>query len=343
MAFSDGVADFRSDTVTRPTAAMRKAIAAAEVGDDVFGDDPEVNRLQDEAAEMVGMEAALFVASGTMANQVGVALHTRPGDQVLMAAGAHVRQWEGSGVQANSGVAVREVTAPEGAIDLAELGSFLGSRPDPHVGPYSLLTLENTFNGNLVALDHMAAAIDLARDAGAAVHLDGARLFNAALAADAMPAEVAKGVDSVSFCFSKGLGAPVGSVICGSTEHIARALWVRKRLGGGMRQVGILAAAARMALADWRRLQEDHELARFLAAGLRQHLGDAVGTRIDSNMVFISEAGMNYSVARLQEAWSGAGIKTGLISRDTIRLVCHRDVDKADADRLIGVVAGLGS
>jgi threonine aldolase len=185
----------------------------------------------------------------------------------------------------------------------------------------------------------MESAVQLARQAGAAVHLDGARLFNAALAAGVEPAAVAVGVDTVSFCFSKGLGAPVGSVICGSEALIDQARWVRKRLGGGMRQVGVLAAAARIALSEWRRLEEDHELASYLAAGLQEHLGDAVVVPVDSNMVFVSESDM--TVGDLMSAWSAAGIKTGLIADDMIRLVCHRDVDKADADRVIGVVAGL--
>ena len=275
-----------------------------------------------------------------MANQVGVALHTPPGDQILVPTGAHVRQWESSGVQANSGVAVREVAAGDGAMSTSELAASLAGWEDPHIGPDALVGIENTFNGNLVPLDHQASVIELARNAGSAVHLDGARLFNAAIAAGVEPADVAAGVDTVSFCFSKGLGAPVGSVICGSAELIHRAKWIRKRLGGGMRQVGVLAAAARLALSEWRRLADDHELAQYLASGLRELLGDGVADRIDSNMVFVSASDdWEFGADRLVEAWAAADIKSGLIADGVIRLVCHRDVDREDVDRLLDVTA----
>ncbi|NNC41782.1 MAG: hypothetical protein HKO03_00915 [Acidimicrobiia bacterium] len=341
MAFDNGVADFRSDTVTRPTLAMRKAMAEAEVGDDVYGEDPEINRLQDEAAAIVAKEAALFVASGTMANQIAVGAHTRIGDEVLVARGAHVRQWEASAAQANSGVAIREVDAPGGAIDLDQLGGYLNQRADDHVGVYRLVSLENTFNGSLVPLDHMARAIGIAHDAGASVHLDGARLFNAAVTAGVEPPEVAAGTDTVAFCFSKGLGAPVGSVICGPSETIREARRIRKRLGGGMRQAGVLAAAARVALAGWRRLEEDHVLASNLALALRDVPGVGHIARVDSNMVIIEQEHFPVDISRFLTELEAQGILCGKLSSTTMRIVCHQDVDSHDVERLVGVVRAL--
>ncbi len=341
MAFDNGIADFRSDTVTRPTMAMRKAMAEAEVGDDVYGEDPEINRLQDEAAAIVDKEAALFMASGTMANQVAVAIHTRIGDEVLVARGAHVRQWEASAAQANSGVAIREIDALAGAIDLDHLAAYLNQPADDHIGVYRLVSLENTFNGNLVPLAHMARVTEMARSAGAAVHLDGARLFNAAVAAGAEPSEVAAGTDTVAFSFSKGLGAPVGSVVCGTSELIREARRVRKRLGGGMRQAGVLAAAARIALAGWRRLEEDHELAAKLAAALGELPGVGEISRVDSNMVIIEQEHFPVDIDRFLAELEGRAILCGKLSSTTMRIVCHQDVDSHDVERLVEVARSL--
>lgn len=320
---------------------MRKAMAEAEVGDDVYGEDPEVNLLQDEAAAMVDKEAALFVPSGTMANQIAVGVHTRIGDEVLVARGAHVRQWEASAAQANSGVAIREVGALRGAIDLDELAAYLHRRPDDHIGVYRLLSLENTFNGNLVPIAHMNRAIELAREAGSLVHLDGARLFNAAVAAGVEPSEVAAGTDTVSFCFSKGLGAPVGSVICGTAEAIRQARRIRKRLGGGMRQAGVLAAAARVALGGWRRLEADHRLATDLAVALASVPGVGEIGAVDSNMVLLEQEDLPFGIDTFLAALESERILCGKLSSHVMRIVCHQDVDNADVERLIGVARSL--
>src|SRR5690606_36718853 len=235
--------DLRSDTVTRPTQAMRAAMAAAEVGDDVYGEDPTVNALQEEAARLTGKEAALFVPSGTMANQAALRALTRHGDLVLATEGAHLERFESGAAAAISGVQVKTV-GRDGTLDPDDVRRALTPR-DHHFAPLTLVALENTHNtagGRVFPLDLLRSVIDVAREHGLKLHLDGARLFNAAVASGVPVAEWARGFDTVTFCLSKGLGAPVGSVVCGSAEVIERVHRVRKMLGGGMRQAGILAA-----------------------------------------------------------------------------------------------------
>ena len=265
--------DFRSDTVTRPTPGMRRAIYEAEVGDDVFEDDPTVQLLERRIAELVGKEAALFVPSGTMANQIAVAVHTRPGDEILMEAEGHVYLYEGGGPAAISGVMVKPIPGTRGLVSADQVRQAI--RPsNVHYAPTTLLVLENTHNragGRVLPLDGFRESARAARGAGLKVHLDGARLWNAAIASGVPEARWAAECDSVGVCLSKGLGAPVGSVICGDRAFVHRARFVRKRLGGGMRQVGILAAAGLYAIENHRaRLADDHRRARSLAEALHE-------------------------------------------------------------------------
>jgi threonine aldolase len=270
--------DLRSDTVTRPTAAMRAAIAAAEVGDDVYGDDPTINRLQQMAAARLGKEAALFVPSGTMANQTAIRALTRHGDVVLAGAGAHILRYESGAAAALSGVQIQTIGSG-GFFDADDVRAALVPADD-HYAPIGLVAMENTHNtagGRIFPYDDLVRIAKTAREHGIALHLDGARLFNAVVASGIPAARWAEHFDTVSFCLSKGLGAPVGSLVCGSAAVIDRVHRFRKMFGGGMRQVGILAAAGIYALEHHvDRLAEDHANARHLAAGL-----GALGIEVD--------------------------------------------------------------
>jgi threonine aldolase len=344
MAFPDGTADFRSDTVTRPTAEMRRAMADAEVGDDSYGEDPTVNALQEEAATAVGKEAALFVPSGTMGNQLAVNLQTRPGDEVLCTEWAHLRNYERGAAAALSGAAFRTVPGEGGVITPAQVEEALewaGTR----LPPVSLLVWENTHNaagGTVLPRETVAAATTVARAGGLAVHLDGARLFNAAVASRCPAAELAVAADTVMFCFSKGLGAPVGSVLCGTTALVDTARSVRRRFGGTMRQSGVLAAAARVALLGWERLGEDHALAAALAAVLEERLPGAVLAPPQTNMVQVAGPRLPGGPERFREALAAAGVLVGYIRPGVIRFVTHRDVDAADVARVAAVAGALG-
>ena len=337
MAFPDGTADFRSDTVTRPTDEMRKAMAEAEVGDDVYSDDPTANALEAEAAAVVGKEAAVFMPTGTMGNQLAIMLQTRPGDDVLCDPGIHSRNVERGAASALSGVAFRVVDAPAGRITpdhidqaMATAGFFPRIR---------LMIWENTHNlsgGKVIPIETMETGSTTARRHHLSVHLDGARMFNAVAATGIEADRYAATADTVQFCFSKGLGAPVGSILCGPAELMAEARYLRKRLGGGMRQVGVVAAAARIALRDRERLSEDHKVAAHLAEAVAAVAPEAVDpAAVETNMVQVD-------VRRLPvpfEAWSrrlpAAGIKVNPPVGGVLRLVTHRDVSAEDADRLI--------
>lgn len=344
MAFPDGIADFRSDTVTRPTDEMRRAMAEAEVGDDSYGEDPTVNTLQVEAAAAVGKEAALFVPSGTMGNQLAVSLQTRPGDEVLCTEWAHLRNYERGAAAALSGVAFRTVPGEGGGItpgQVREVLEWAGTR----LPAVSLLVWENTHNaagGTVLLPDMVAAATAVARAHGLAVHLDGARLWNAAVASGRSAAELAAAADTVMFCFSKGLGAPVGSVLCGTADLVESALSVRRRFGGTMRQAGVLAAAARVALRDWERLGEDHALAATLAAVLEERLPGAVVAAPQTNMVQVAGDRLPGGPDPFREALAGAGVRVGYIRPGVLRFVTHRDVDAVDVARVGAVAGALG-
>ena len=328
--------DLRSDTVTRPTPAMREAVARAEVGDDVYGEDPTVNRLQEIAAERLGKPAALFVPSGTMANQAAVRAHTQPGDAVIAGANAHLYLYESGAAGALSGVQFTFV---------GEDGLFCGDDvrravhpPDPHFAPTRLVCVENTHNrsgGRVFPLESLRSVAQAAREAGLALHLDGARLFNAE-AATGIPAAVwAEPFDSVAFCLSKGLGAPVGSLIVGSRAFIQRAHRFRKMLGGAMRQAGILAAAGIHALEHHvKRLADDHANARHLAEGLGRIPGIDLLHEPETNMVLFRVPDLPAFVARTRER----GLLINPIDLTTLRAVTHLDVDAGDIREALEII-----
>ncbi|MEZ4651731.1 MAG: GntG family PLP-dependent aldolase [Candidatus Eisenbacteria bacterium] len=327
--------DLRSDTVTRPTAEMRQVLAEAVVGDDVFGDDPTVRQLEAEVAALLGHEAALFVPSGTMANAVGVAVHTRPGDEVLLEETAHIFQYEGGGSAVLSGVQLWPIRAVSGLPEPGEITARIRPLGDPHLPISRLLCLENTHNragGRVLPLDAFRGVIETARSHGLSVHLDGARLWNAAVASGRPESDYARLCDSVSVCFSKGLGAPVGSAFVGSKELVERARLVRKRLGGGMRQVGILAAAALHAVHHHRaRLAEDHARARRLAEGIAELPGlDVELETVETNIV-VAEV-----VRGTRDGWLGQlrekGVWAVAFGGNGVRFVTHLDVDDAGID-----------
>ncbi|NVJ04781.1 low-specificity L-threonine aldolase [Myxococcus sp. AM001] len=329
--------DFRSDTVTQPTAAMRRAIAEAEVGDDVYGEDPTVLRLEALVAERLGLEAAVFVPSGTQANQLAIGAHCRPGDEVLTEAGSHILHYEGGAVPALWGVQPQPLPGQRGLLSPEDVSAAV--REDNIHNPRTrLLSLENTHNrggGSVWPVERFRAVVEAARKAGLAVHLDGARLFNAGVALGVPVSAWAALTDTTSVCFSKGLGAPVGSALAGRADVIREARRLRKRLGGGMRQAGILAAAALHALEHHvERLADDHANARRLAAGLAELPGVKVDASwVETNMVFaeFSRPALEM-VAQLEQH----GVLTNPAGAPrTLRLVTHLDVSAADIDEAL--------
>ncbi|MEK8051484.1 low-specificity L-threonine aldolase [Ideonella sp. DXS22W] len=328
------VVDLRSDTVTRPTAAMRAAMAAAEVGDDVFDDDPTVHALQARIAGLLGKEAALFMPSGTASNLCALLTHGTRGDEYLVGQLAHCYRYEGGGGAVLGGLQPQPIAMrPDGTMDLADIAAAI-KPDDEHFARTRLLCLENTWNGNVLPAGYVAEATALAHGRGLATHLDGARLFNAAVASGAAPADLARGFDTVSVCFSKGLGAPVGSALVGPADFIARARRWRKVTGGGMRQVGLLAAAALHALDHHvDRLADDHARARRLADGLSGLPGLTV-TPPQTNIVFASVSG-DRGPALLAHLAARGVLATGLIG---LRFVTHLDVDDAGIDRAVAAV-----
>jgi threonine aldolase len=332
------VVDLRSDTVTRPTAAMRAAMAAAEVGDDVFGDDPSVNALQERIAALLGKEAALFVSSGTQGNLIGVMTHCGRGDEYIVGQSAHTYRYEAGGAAVLGSVQPQPLEhQANGSLALSDIAAAI--KPDDSLFARSrLLCLENTIGGKVLPLAYIAEATALARSRGLATHLDGARLFNAAVALGGDPFANARAIaahfDSVSVCFSKGLGAPVGSALVGSRRFIEQAHRWRKMLGGGMRQAGVLAAAALHALGHHvERIADDHALARRLAEGLQRIPGLAVDA-VQTNMVFASVAA-DRADGLLEHMAAHGVLATG---HDRLRLVTHLDVDAAGIDRATAVV-----
>ena len=325
--------DLRSDTVTRPTAAMRDAMLRAPLGDDVFGDDPTVNALQERIAGQLGFEAALFMPSGTQSNLCAVMSHCQRGDEYLVGQQAHTYRYEAGGAAVLGSVQPQPIAhQADGTLALADIEAAV-KPDDAHFARSRLLCLENTLGGKVMPLSYLEAATELARRRGLATHLDGARLFNAAVASKVPAREIAKHFDSVSVCFSKGLGAPVGSALCGSREVLARAHRWRKMAGGAMRQSGVLAAAALYALDHHvDRLADDHEHARRLAAGLE----GLPGVRVEppqTNMVFVSLA-HEHGAGIVERLRSGGLLCTGLYD---LRLVTHLDVTRDDIDRAIAI------
>ena len=339
MATSDLV-DLRSDTVTRPGAGMRQAMHDAEVGDDVFGDDPTVARLQSLLAELLGFEAGLFMPSGTQSNLAALMTHCQRGDEVLVGQGAHTYRYEGGGAAVLGSIQPQPLeNEADGTIALERIAAAI-KPDDPHFARTRLLALENTIGGKVLPLPYQHAATALAREHGLAAHLDGARLFNAAIALGVAPREVAAGFDSVSVCLSKGLGAPVGSVLLGGREFVARARRPRKMLGGGLRQAGVLAAAGIHALEhNVARLADDHANARRLADGLRG-LDEVAVDGPHTNMVFVTVPGGR--LAALAQFMQQRRIL--LLARSpALRLVTHLDVDAAAVDRAVAAFAAFFS
>ncbi len=329
--------DFRSDTVTKPTPAMRRAIAEAEVGDDVYGEDPTVLRLEERVAERLGLEAAVFTPSGTQANQMAIGVHCRQGDEVLTEAGSHILQYEGGAVPALWGVQPQPLLGQRGLLTPEQVTESVRAE-NIHAPRTRLLSLENTHNrggGSVWPVERFRAVVEAARQAKLAVHLDGARLFNAEVAAGIPVSAWAKLTDSTSVCFSKGLGAPVGSVLAGRADVIREARRLRKRLGGGMRQAGLLAAAALYALDNHvARLAEDHANARRLAAALAEVPGVRVdATHVETNMVF---AEFSRPAMEMVALLATQGVLTNPAgSPRTLRLVTHLDVSAADIDEAV--------
>ncbi len=326
--------DLRSDTVTRPTPAMRAAMAAAEVGDDVFGDDPSVNALQQRIAAMLGKEAALFLPSGTQSNLCALMSHCGRGDEYIVGQMAHTYRWEGGGAAVLGSIQPQPLAQQaDGSIVLADIEAAI-KPDDAHFARTRLLTLENTWGGQILPQDYVEAATALARLKGLATHLDGARLFNAAVASGLPVAEIARHFDSVSVCFSKGLGAPVGSALVGTHELLARAHRIRKMLGGGMRQAGVLAAAALHALDHHvDRLAQDHANARALAEGLQGLPGVTVQVP-QTNILFVDLA--PEKAAGVVDRLHAAGVWcTGLYR---LRFVTHLDVSANDIQQAVALL-----
>ncbi len=329
------IVDLRSDTVTRPTATMREAMARAEVGDDVYGEDPTVNALQRRVADELGFEAALWCATGTQANFVALLAHCARGDEYLVGMEAHTYKYEGGGAAVFGSIQPQPLPqADDGTMDLAAAERAI--KPvDPHFARTRLLCLENTCMGRVLPADYLAVARALCDRRDLALHLDGARLYNAAVASDTAPREIAKHFDSVSICLSKGLGAPAGSVLAGSTALIDAARRWRKVAGGGLRQAGILAAAGLFALDNnVARLADDHTRAKRLAEGLR----DAPAVRVDAqhtNMVFIEVA--TDRLRDLAAHLDAHGVRASIGYLPQVRLVTHLDIDDAGIDHAIAI------
>ena len=339
--------DFRSDTVTVPTPAMRAAIAEALVGDDVFGDDPTVNALQDHGAALLGKEAALFVPSGTMANQVAIRTWTEPGDEIIAESTAHIFLYEGGGFAALSGVSLRQVEGARGILDPEAVRRAV--RPPgglSHFPVSKLVCVENTANrggGTVYPVDVLHALGSVAREEGLRLHLDGARLFNAAVACGRPVAELAEPFDSVSVCLSKGLGAPVGSLLVGTSAFVARAHRFRKMFGGGMRQAGILAAAGLHALEHHvDRLADDHRRARRVGEELSQVEGVSVDLEaVQTNMVYVDIEGTGRDGAAWIALLDARGIATHATSPTSLRFVTHLQLGDDAVDAVVAAFREL--
>ena len=337
--------DLRSDTVTRPTPAMREAMFRAELGDDVYGEDPSVNALEAQVAARLGKEAGLFVPSGCMANQIAVRLHCRPGDELLCETGSHVVLWEAGGPAALSGVTCRTLDGEHGILNLSQLEGEL--RPDDvHTPATRLIWLENSHNrggGRIHPIESVAEICAWARGNGVATHLDGARLWNAAVATGVAPARWASHFDTVSVCFSKGLGAPVGSALCGPRDLIRQARRVRKLFGGAMRQAGILAAACSYALDHHvERLAEDHANARLLADATRRHpLMALKPERVDTNVVWVEIDPKLGSAQDVADELKSRGILAAALGGQMLRFVTHLDVSREQCEAAARVLLAV--
>jgi threonine aldolase len=333
------IVDLRSDTVTRPSPAMRRAMAAAEVGDDVYREDPTVNRLQERAAEIFEREAALFVPSGTMGNQTAIKVHTRPGQEVICEERAHIYNHEMGAMCAFAGCVPRTIRAEDGILSWEHIAPQIRGRSD-HRAQTGLIELENTSNlagGSVYQKEISDEICDRAHDLRLPVHLDGARIFNASVALSRSVADLSRKCSSVMFCLSKGLGAPVGSMLVGSKAFIEEARLIRKMLGGGMRQSGILAAAGLLALEDGpARLHIDHANAKFLAHGLAEIPGIAIHpAKVVTNILFVEVSGTGLTSFEISERLAARGVLANGVTLASMRMVTHLDVDRAGCERAL--------
>lgn len=329
--------DLRSDTVTQPSASMREAMAHAQVGDDVYGEDPTVNRLEKMAADLLGKEAALFVPSGVMGNQLSIRVHTQPGDEVIVESVSHIIRYEGGSASALSQVQLCCVSGNRGILSPDKVEAAIRHR-DVHNPPTTLLCLEQTHNtggGSLYPLSTIQSLSTLARQHGLSLHLDGARLFNAVVASGVPAAEYARYFDTISFCLSKGLGAPVGSVVVSTAETVSKLRRLRKMFGGGMRQVGILAAAGIYALQhNISRLKEDHDNAKQLALLLQQIPTVYVDPdKVETNIVVFEVVGVTRSIQDLLEDFRKSDVLLNAMGDRVFRAVTHLDVGSTDIEK----------
>ncbi len=335
------VIDLRSDTVTRPTREMRAAMAAAEVGDDVYGEDPTVNRLEELAARTMGKEAALLVPSGTMGNQIAIHVHTRPGQEVITEERGHIFNYEMAAMATISGTLPRPIRTADGIMSWAQIEAAIRPRIY-YIAPTGLITLENTHNmagGTCYSAERVREICERAHALGLPVHMDGARIFNAAVALGTTPAEICAPCDSVMFCLSKGLAAPIGSMLAGTRSFIERARSVRKMLGGGMRQAGVIAAAGLIALEKMpARLHEDHanaaRLARLLAEIPDLEVDPAA---VRTNIVIVGIARTGYDSSSLAALLKQRGLLVGTVDAATIRLLTHLDVSSEQIERAAAI------
>jgi threonine aldolase len=334
--------DLRSDTVTLPTQEMREAMYKAEVGDDVYGEDPTINKLEEMAADMLGKEDAMFVTSGTQGNQVCVMTHTRPGEEIILEEKCHIITYEVGGIGYLSGVQARLIKGRHGAMDPEDIEAAI-QEDDIHQPRTSLICVENTHNragGTVIPMDILRRTYELAHEHGISVHMDGARIFNAATYLKVPVKEIAKYADSVMFCLSKGLCAPVGSMVVGSKEFISRARKFRKMMGGGLRQAGFLAAAGIVALEKMtKRLQEDHDNARLLAEGLNTIPGIKIDMdTVQTNIVICDIGGLNMTGSELSRRLFEKGIKVNGGNSSSVRFVTHHGIEKQDVEKAIEAV-----
>lgn len=330
--------DLRSDTVTKPTEEMRKAAYEAEVGDDVYGEDPTVTLLEEKAAKILGKESALFVTSGTQGNQIAVLTHCRPGNEILLEQESHIFYYESGAVAALAGVQTRTIPGINGIMNPKDIEAAIRGE-DQHFPETGLICIENTHNragGAVVPVTNMAEIYEIAQHHSIPVHVDGARLFNAAASSGIPIEEFTKHCDTVQICLSKGLGAPIGSIIAGPNEFIKRARKWRKRLGGGLRQVGIIAAPGLLALTKMtERLSEDHANAVFLAEGLRNIHSLKIVNSVDTNIVVVDVAELDLNADQFVQALNDKGVLAVTFGPTLVRLTTHYDVNREDMERVI--------
>lgn len=334
-----GIADFRSDTVTRPTQGMLEAMSKAEVGDDVLGDDPTVRCLEEKSAEILGKESALFLPSGTQGNAIAVKVWTHEGEEVITEERSHIYHYEAGHLAFVSRVMPRPLPSIKGEIPIESLKKALTKRRDIHLPPPTLLTLENTHNfwsGKVLSLEYMRSVHRLAKEAGVPIHLDGARIWNAAISKGLKESKFTAHANSVMACFSKGLGAPIGSILAGPQDFVDKARRVRKILGGGMRQVGVIAGAALYALLNHRkRLVEDHVRALRIAQAFSETPALELDLEaIETNIIFVRVL-PPYSGLEWVEYLKENGVLSIALSYDTVRFVTHLDIDDKDIEKLI--------